>query len=77
MYNAWRSPALVMAANQETTKEWWDRKEHFDLYVSALVIQEASAGDPNAAKRRLEKLEGIPEVDVTEEVETFASEVSY
>jgi len=72
---AWRSPDLVMAANQETTKEWWDHKEQFDLFVSALVIQEVSAGDPNAAKRRLEKLEDIPEVEVTEEVETFAGEL--
>ncbi len=49
---AWRSPDLVMAANQETTKEWWDHKEQFDLFVSALVIQEVSAGDPNAAAFR-------------------------
>ncbi|HEW98018.1 MAG: DNA-binding protein [Candidatus Parabeggiatoa sp. nov. 3] len=66
---------LVMAANQETTKEWWDNCEQFDLYVSAFVIQEAGAGDPNAAKRRLEKLEGILELDVTEEVETFATQL--
>ncbi|MEK8019024.1 MAG: type II toxin-antitoxin system VapC family toxin [Candidatus Parabeggiatoa sp.] len=72
---AWRSPDLVMAANQETTKEWWDNCEQFDLYVSAFVIQEARAGDPNAAKRRLEKLEGILELDVTEEVETFATQL--
>jgi len=72
---AWRCSDLVMAANQETTKEWWDHKEQFDLYVSALVIQEASAGDPNAAKRRLEKLEGIPEINVTQEIEFFASEL--
>jgi hypothetical protein len=72
---AWRSPDLVMAANQETTKEWWDNCEQFDLYVSAFVIQEARAGDPNAAKRRLEKLEGLLELDVTEEVETFATQL--
>jgi predicted nucleic acid-binding protein len=72
---AWRSPDLVMAANQETTKEWWDNCEQFDLYISALVIQEVSAGDPSAAKRRLEKLEGISELDVTAEVEIFASKL--
>jgi hypothetical protein len=72
---AWRSPDLVMAANQEITKEWWDNCKQFDLYISALVIQEAEAGDPNAAKRRLEKLEGILELDVTEEVETFATQL--
>ena len=69
---ALRSPDLVMAANQETTKEWWESREQFELYVSALVIYEAKAGDPGAAKRRLEQLENIPEIDITEEVENFA-----
>ncbi|MFH0975318.1 MAG: type II toxin-antitoxin system VapC family toxin [Spirochaetota bacterium] len=69
---AWRNPDLIMAANQEITKEWWDNKEQFDLFLSALVIQEASSGDTEAAKRRLLILEGIPEIDITEEVENFA-----
>ena len=72
---AWRSPDLVMAANQEMTKEWWERRGNFDLYISALVIQEASAGDPTAAKKRLEQLEGIPELDITEDVESFANQL--
>jgi len=35
---AWRSRDLIVAANQEITKEWWDSREQFDLYTSALVI---------------------------------------
>ncbi len=58
---AWRSPELVMAARQQITRDWWDSRRHdFDLFVSQLVIDEASAGDPAAAARRLEVLEGIP-----------------
>jgi hypothetical protein len=58
---AWRSPDLVMAARQQLTREWWDdRRAAFDLYVSELVLLEASAGDPDAAARRLEILDGIP-----------------
>jgi hypothetical protein len=57
---AWRSPDLVMAARQQLTREWWDtRRSDFDLYISQLVIDEASAGDPSAAARRLEVLEAI------------------
>jgi predicted nucleic acid-binding protein len=70
---AWRSPDLVMAANQEITKDWWENRKQFDLYVSVLVIQEAGAGDKNAAKRRLDALENIPEIRITEEVEAFAN----
>ena len=52
---AWRSPELVMAARQQITREWWDNRRHdFDLFVSRLVIDEARAGNPDAAARRLE-----------------------
>ena len=69
---AWRSRDLIVAANQKITKEWWDSREQFDLYISALVIQEAGAGNPEAAQKRLEQLDDIPELNITEEVERFA-----
>ena len=69
---AWHSRDLIVAANQEMTKQWWDSREEFDLYISALVTQEASAGDSTAAQKRLEHLAGIPELNITEEVENFA-----
>jgi hypothetical protein len=57
---AWRSPELVMAARQQITRDWWDaRRNDFELFISQLVIDEASAGDASAAARRLEVLEGI------------------
>lgn len=62
---AWRSRDLIVAANQEITKEWWDSREQFDLYISALVIQEAGAGNPEAAQKRLEQLDDIPELNLT------------
>ena len=58
---AWGSPELVMAARQQITRDWWDNRRHdFELFVSQLVIDEASAGDSDAAARRLEILDGIP-----------------
>jgi hypothetical protein len=61
---AWRSPELVMAARQEITRDWWDnRRAEFELFVSQLVVDEASAGDPDAVARRLEALSGIPLVE--------------
>lgn len=71
---AWPSRDLVMAANQELTREWWaNRKDAFELYVSQTVIKEASAGDPDAAQRRLEFLKPFPRLDITEEVEALAA----
>ncbi len=69
---AWRSRDLIMAANQEITKEWWENREQFDLYISALVLHEVAAGDPDAAQKRLEQLDDIPELDITEKAEEFA-----
>jgi hypothetical protein len=69
---AWRNPDLIMAANQEITREWWKKRKQYDLFLSALVIQEASIGDPEAVRKRMSVLGGIPKIDITEEVEIFA-----
>jgi len=72
---AWRSRDLVVAGNQETTKEWWDRRNDFELYISEFVLQEASNGDSKAAEDRLKSLEGIPEIEITEEVAAIAEKL--
>ena len=55
---AWRSPQLVMAAHQEATRQWRDDERlHFDLFVSEAVIEEAAAGDPDAAQKRLDVIQ--------------------
>jgi hypothetical protein len=70
---AWASRDLVMAANQQTTQEWWTEcKDAFDLYASQTVIEEASAGDSAAATRRLEVLKQLPRLDITPEAAALA-----
>ncbi|HIJ83949.1 MAG TPA: type II toxin-antitoxin system VapC family toxin, partial [Magnetococcales bacterium] len=44
----------------------------FDLYTSELMIREAGAGNPDAAKRRLEFLAGLPSLNINNEVMTLA-----
>lgn len=45
---------LVTAAHQQITQEWRDTRRHaFDLFISQMVLDEAGAGDPEAAARRL------------------------
>lgn len=73
---AWPSRDLIMAANQETTREWWtNRRDAFELFVSQTVIKESSAGDQDAAQRRLEFLKPFPRLDITEEVESLAAKL--
>lgn len=70
------SREIVMAANQEMTREWWtNRRDAFDLFVSQIVIKESSAGDRDAAQRRLETLGQFPRLDVTEGVEALAADL--
>lgn len=71
---AWPSRQAVMAGHQQTTKEWWDtQREDFELFASQFVIDEASLGDPDAARRRLEALANVPLLDLSEEVYSLAN----
>jgi predicted nucleic acid-binding protein len=67
---------LVVAANQQITQEWWQtRRPQFDLYVSQLVIQEASAGDTSAVERRMQVLADVPLLEMTEEAVRLAEQL--
>ena len=67
------SSTLRVAANQETTREWWDNhRQRFELFVSRFVVDECSDGDPVAARERLIYLEGLPLLFVSDEVNALA-----
>lgn len=40
-----------------------------------MVVTEAERGDPEAADKRLSKLQGIPELSITEDVVSFAEKL--
>jgi predicted nucleic acid-binding protein len=63
---------VVVAGHQQTTRDWWERRSRFELFVSDAVIEEASRGDGGAARRRLELLDGIPVLSVLEKAEALA-----
>ena len=73
-YTGRPSRDLVTAARQQVTREWWEEnRQAFDTYISALVLEEAEGGDPSAATKRLEALEGMPILGLTTEVEDLAT----
>jgi hypothetical protein len=52
---------LLVAANQEITREWWETQRfRFDAYVSAVVLAEAARGDQTFAAARLEIARALP-----------------
>jgi len=67
------SGLLRVAANQQTTRDWWDNhRQRFDLFVSRFVVDECSNGDPVAVQERLVYLEGIPLLQIADEVHSLA-----
>jgi predicted nucleic acid-binding protein len=70
---AWPSRDLVTAAHQQITREWWEtRRGDFDLFASALVIEEVGAGDESASARRRDVIRNLPLLKLTDEVVEFA-----
>ena len=67
---------LVVAGNQELTREWWDeRRAAFDLYISQFVLDEAAIGDLKAVRRRMDVLNGLSELEITEAAEQLAEKL--
>lgn len=57
---------LLVAAHQQLTMAWWDQQRpSYALFTSQVVLDEARAGDPEAAQRRIAVLEPLPLLDVT------------
>jgi hypothetical protein len=64
------------AAWQQITSQWWeDVRPDYDLFTSELVIVEIAAGNPEAAARRLEALQGIAELSIDGEVKELADQL--
>jgi len=62
---------------QQVTNQWWEQeKDRYELYISELVVREASSGDAEAAQRRLDSIRSIKElvIDSEMEAETAATE---
>jgi hypothetical protein len=60
---------LIIAGHQQITRDWWEsRLGDFHVYISQLVLDEAGAGDPVAARERLKVLRSLPLLDITPEV---------
>jgi hypothetical protein len=64
---------LRTAANQQVSRDWWDNhRQKYELLISRFVSDECSAGDPTAAQERVVYLQGLPMLEVREEVDALA-----
>jgi len=66
---------LILAANIEVTREWWEcRRNAFTIYISQVVLDEVARGDAVIAAQRLEILSGLPLVGLNQAVRDLAAQ---
>ena len=72
-YVARPSRDLISAARQQLTREWWENERgKYTLVISPVVLAEAEAGDPDAARKRLDALAGCVVLNACEEIDLLA-----
>ncbi len=66
----------AIAVLQDQAKRWMvEQRPLYEIVTSQLVIDEASWGDPDAAKRRLVLLDGIPVLPANPDADSVADEI--
>ncbi len=67
---------VFITARQAITETWWrERRTDFDLYISALVLNEIGRGDAEAAAIRLKAVESIPLLATSAEAQNLAEDL--
>ena len=60
-YVARPSRDIIVAAQQECTREWWERRRRdFDIHISQVVLDEVKVGDAEMARQRMELIKPFP-----------------
>ena len=66
---------LILAANIEITKDWWElRRNTFILYTSEAVLDEVAQGDAEIAAQRLEILRDFSLLALNQAVQDLAAQ---
>ena len=63
---------VVMAGHQMTTQDMWFTIDNYDVYISDIVIQEASRGDKKQSSLRLEVIESFKVLEIDDEAKDIA-----
>ena len=74
-YTSRPSRDVIALAHQEITRKWWDKEiDNYHVFISEYVTDEAAAGAPDLAKKRLEALERFEELDKGSEITKLSNE---
>ena len=71
-----RSPLARIAADQQTTQDWWENRRHdYEFFVSAVVLDEVAEGDAEMARKRREVIAGLPELAQSPEADALTRDL--
>jgi predicted nucleic acid-binding protein len=66
---------LILMANVEATREWWQNcRPQFMLYISQVVLDEVALGDIEVATQRLKILGDFPLLEIDRSVQNLAAQ---
>ena len=66
-------PDPFVAARQQITRDWWrDEGSGYEVFISQVVLEECSQGDPSAAAERLEVVKDINLLEASDEADDLA-----
>ena len=67
---------LVIAAHQQVTRDWWQRRRaQFRLVISQVVLDEISAGDESEVRKRLELVEPLNVLAASPDAEALTTAI--
>ncbi|MCY7345997.1 MAG: type II toxin-antitoxin system VapC family toxin [Pyrinomonadaceae bacterium] len=70
---AYQSRDVIVLARQKITEDWWEHnRQKYELFVSDLVEQEASAGNVLMSKRRLKIIKTLKNLATSEKAVELA-----
>lgn len=69
------SREVVIAGHQQSTREWWARRQDLRIVASQLVLQEAGKGDTQATQYRMDILKGVELLEITPDATNLARDL--
>ena len=72
---AWPGRDVIVLAHQEVTRTWWEQRSRYRLFVSRLVEEEIARGDATAAAARVQRIHGIAQLDLDENVQRLTQKL--
>ena len=67
-------PDPIVAARQQITRDWWrNEASGYVVFISQVVVEECSQGDPSAATERLEVVKDLDLLESSDEVDDLAN----